>query len=103
MLSMCLGIKEIGILYIPYALFAYRTSIHESTQETPFFLMHGRQPVLPIEAALCPPTLSYSSAEYYKEETNQRLQEAFTLVKSNTQKTQQRQKEYNDRNSSDVD
>ena len=65
--------------------------------------MHGRQPVLPIEAALCPPTLSYSSADDYKEETKQRLQEAFTLVKSNSQKAQQRQKEYHDRNSSNVE
>ena len=89
--------------FLPYVLFAYRTSIHESTQETPFFLMHGRQPVLPIEAALCPPTLSYSSADDYKEETKQRLQEAFTLVKSNSQKAQQRQKEYHDRNSSNVE
>ena len=67
--------------------------------------MHGRHPVLPIEAALCPTTLSYSSAEDYKEETKQRLQEAFTLVKSNSQKAQQRQKEYmyHDRNSSTVE
>ena len=65
--------------------------------------MHGRQPVLPIEAALCPPTLSYLSAEDYRKETKQRLQEAFTLVTSNFQKAQQRQKEHHDRNSSNVE
>ena len=32
---------------LPYVLFAYRTSPHESTGESPFFLMYGRDPVLP--------------------------------------------------------
>ena len=31
---------------LPYVLFAYRTSLHESTGESPFFLMYG-DPVLP--------------------------------------------------------
>ena len=43
-------------------------ALHESTQETPFFLMHGRDPVLPVEAVMCPPTLSYSASDNYKDE-----------------------------------
>lgn len=30
-------------------LFSYRTSVHASTKYTPFYLMYGRDPVLPIE------------------------------------------------------
>lgn len=78
--------------YLPYVMFAYRTSIHESTQETPFFLMHGREPVLPIEAVMCPPTLQYTSSDDYKSEMMTKLQEAFNLVKDNLQSAAQKQK-----------
>ena len=33
--------------YIPYALFAYRTSVHASTHMTPFFMLYGREARLP--------------------------------------------------------
>lgn len=32
---------------IPYALFAFQTCIQESTQESPFFLLYGRDPKMP--------------------------------------------------------
>ena len=34
------GIQRDWDNFLPYLMFAYRTSIHESTQENPFFLMH---------------------------------------------------------------
>ncbi|CAC5372715.1 unnamed protein product [Mytilus coruscus] len=82
--------------FIPFVLFAYRTSLHESIQETPFFLMHGRDPVLPVEAAMCPPTITYTSSDDYKSEMVTRLQEAFTLAKDNLQAAQRKQKEQYD-------
>lgn len=33
---------------LPAILFAYRCSIHQSTQNAPFFLLYGRQPNLPL-------------------------------------------------------
>ena len=33
---------------IPFVLFAYRNSINSSTLETPFYLLHGRDPELPL-------------------------------------------------------
>ncbi|CAC5393704.1 unnamed protein product [Mytilus coruscus] len=82
--------------FIPFVLFAYRTSLHESIQETPFFLIHGRDPVLPVEAAMCPPTITYTSSDDYKSEMVTRLQEAFTLAKDNLQAAQRKQKEQYD-------
>ena len=38
--------------HLPRVLFAYRTAIHETTGFTPFHIMFGRSPVLPIEAFL---------------------------------------------------
>lgn len=37
---------------LPYVLFAYRTSKHESTKQTPFYLVFGRHARLPIELDL---------------------------------------------------
>ena len=38
--------------HLPYVLFAYRTSLQESIQESPFFLLHGRDARLPLEDVL---------------------------------------------------
>ena len=35
--------------YIPAVLFAYRTHKHNTTKFTPFFLLYGRETVLPVE------------------------------------------------------
>ena len=38
--------------WLPTLLLAYRATVHESTKETPFFLMHGRDIRLPLDNAL---------------------------------------------------
>ena len=40
--------------HLPFVLFAYRASEQQSTCESPFFLLYGRDPRLPTDAALCP-------------------------------------------------
>lgn len=37
---------------LPYALLAYRTSIHTSTGATPYSLVYGTEAILPIEAEI---------------------------------------------------
>ena len=44
---------------LPYVLWAYRVSPHNSTGKSPFFLLHGYNPQLPIELALEIPTSPY--------------------------------------------
>ena len=39
---------------LPYVLFAYKSSLQLSTNESPFFLLYGRDPRLSTEDALCP-------------------------------------------------
>ena len=45
--------------HLPYLLFAYRVAVQESTQESPFFLLYGRDPRVPTETALTQPSTSY--------------------------------------------
>ena len=37
---------------LPYLLFAYRANIQDSTKESPFFLLYGRDPHVPSDSAL---------------------------------------------------
>ena len=41
---------------LPYILLAYRTSVHESTGYTPYFLLFGHGATLPIDLQFSPPT-----------------------------------------------
>ena len=46
--------------YLPHLLFAYRSSVQESTRENPFFLLYGRDPRLPTETILTQPVSPYT-------------------------------------------
>ena len=39
-------------VHLPKVLFAYRTAVHESTQFTPYHLVFGRSPMLPVDVML---------------------------------------------------
>jgi len=41
--------KDDWDLYIPSALFAYRTMRHNTTRHEPFYLAYGREVTLPVE------------------------------------------------------
>ena len=42
--------------FLPHVVFAYNTSYQESMRTTPFYLVYGRQAVLPLDAVLLPVT-----------------------------------------------
>ena len=87
---------------LPYVLFAYRASPQESSRESPFFLLHGRDPRLPTEVALTPPPpRTEVDLMEYKAELRVRLSEAWTLAQQNIAKAQKRQKRTHDRHARD--
>ena len=67
--------------FIPAALLAYRVSVSETTRRTPFFLVYGRDPQLPMDTLLGP-KLRYMGDEYVPTMLS-RLHRAFTAVKDN--------------------
>ena len=89
--------------HIPMVLFAYRVSPNATTGESPFYLLYGREPRLPIDAALLLPTsnLSPSVAEH-RARIVQNLEDAQRTIRSNTQLAQQRMKLQYDKHSAPV-
>ena len=78
---------------LPYVLFAYRVSLQESTCESPFFLLYGRDPGLPTEEALTPSTdCSLEQMDDYKSVLRVRMAEAWELAQAHIRQAQKRQK-----------
>ena len=84
--------------FLPRLLFAYRTKCHESTGESPFYLLYGRDARIPIEE-----TLSFERSPYtvdvddYKLELASSLADAWRVASENLKRSQTRQKQQYDK------
>ena len=86
--------------HLAHLLFAYRVSAQESTKESPFYLLYGRDPRIPTETALSHSTSPYNvDPDDYKVELIASLTNAWKLAKEHIVKAQQSQKHYYDRKS----
>ena len=72
--------------YLPAILLAYRTSVHNITKFTPFFLTHGREARLPVDIVFNRPPQQQPLHTTYGVELRQRLEEAFGFVRDNCNK-----------------
>ena len=79
-------------------LFAYRSSIHSSTKESPYYIVHGRDPNIPINKFLeATPKTDKSPSDYVGELVN-RLRYSFQRVAEESGKARERQRaQYNKR------
>ena len=76
-------------------LFAYRSMVQESTKESPFFLLYGRDPRLPTESVLGTTREAYLvDLEDYRSEFLITLARAQKLALENIRKAQEKQKFY---------
>lgn len=66
---------------IPFIECAIRNSVHQSTGETPFFLLHGRDMRLPYEEILQQQRVHYNIEENCGAEIMARLHKAHTKVR----------------------
>ena len=84
--------------HLPFVLFAYRASQQQSTQESPFFLLYGRDPRLPNEDILSPSKIkSIVNLKEYGSDLAVKMSQACDLARSSIGKAQKRQKSYYDR------
>ena len=75
-------------------MLAYRTSVHETTGETPFHLMFGREVRLPIDVMYGTPTgHPPPSISQYAQTLRNRLESAYSHVRSRTKLMQRWQKD----------
>ena len=89
-------------MHLPYVLYAYRTSLQESTKESPFFLLYGRDSRLPTEEVLMvPSTREVVQLADYTSELAVGLAEAWELARVHVRKAQRRQKAQHDRRATD--
>ena len=86
--------------YLPHLLFAYRTRPHDSTGESPFFLLYGRDARLPTELALSAKRTPYQvDLDDYRTELVHSLSEAWRIARESVAKAQKRQKKAYDKHS----
>ena len=89
--------------HLPMILFAYRVSPSATTGESPFYLLYGREPRLPIDTALLLPDDNLSSSVWeLRARIVRNLEEAEQIIKSNTELAQQRMKSHYDQRSAEA-
>ena len=72
--------------HLPFLLFAYRASVQESTKESPFFLLYGRDPRIPSELVLNQPSSPYLvDVSDYRVDLTSNLASAWTLAREHIQ------------------
>ena len=85
-------------------LFAYRTTPHSSSRETPFYLVHWRDPNLPSALSFSVPQVRYPVLETeFGRELARELRRARELARKNIQSAQKTQKQYYDRGVKEVE
>ena len=67
---------------------AYRMSKNESTKYSPYFIMHGRDPVLPVDTLL-QPRLQHTGEDYVPT-MFEHLNNAYTQAAQNMQEARER-------------
>ena len=91
-------------VHLPYLLFAYRVAVQESTHESPFFLLYGRDARIPTDSVLAYSRSPYAvDLEDYKEDLLTEMSAAWKLASDNISKAQCAQKRAYDKKSKEVD
>ena len=84
--------------YVQHLLFAYRSKPHESTQESPFYLLYGRDARIPTETALSTVRTPYQvDIDDYKLDLVTGLTESWKIARTNIARAQKHQKTYYDK------
>lgn len=87
--------------WVPFALFAYRSTPHSTTGFSPFLMVHGREPELPSELKFNEERsipVNYSKDDYV-EDVARRLTAVFQLARENIIKRKDKSKTYYDKKS----
>ena len=78
-------------------LFGYRSAPSDTTGESPFYLMYGRDPVTPCDVALIPPREMSASVAEHRARVVENIEIARRISAQNIQRAQQKMKDLHDR------
>lgn len=83
---------------LPFVLYAYRVSVQESTKDSPFFLLYGRDPRLPTQQAALSPICDCQQIDIdtYKSEVMKRLSFAWELAPKQVKRAEYKKKKHHD-------
>lgn len=86
---------------LPYCVFAYNISVHKSTKLSPYYILYGREPKLPIDHMFGNATYEKEKPmSVYVQQLKSRLEEAAVIARANIEEAQQKQKaNYDERKS----
>ena len=94
----CDGNQEKWVTYLPGILLGLRLAVNSTTQQSPFFLMFGRQMRTPLDNALLPKAHLGQTVKDFLEDVQSSLKQANQIARENTTKAKQKQKQYYDKN-----
>lgn len=77
-------------------LFAYRVSPSEVTGESPFCMLYGREPLLPMDTTLLPPREMSPLVAKHRARVIEHVERVRRIAAENTQRAQQKMKELHD-------
>ena len=79
--------------YLPLLLLAYRSSVHDSTKQTPYMMFFGRHALLPVDLLCCPScTETKMPSHEYVLELQERLRKVHNIARNEMNKASDRQK-----------
>lgn len=73
--------------HVPLALMAFRTAFHRTIQETPAFLVYGRDILMPYDLIFTSKLRTYNDTPTYAQNLVSQLQTSFDVVKQNLEKS----------------
>jgi hypothetical protein len=84
-------------LYLPAAIMAYRSSVHDVTKFSPYYLLYGRIPRLPYDVALDEPSSPSDDWDDYNKKHHELLTTAWNAVENWDARQRVRAKLYYDK------
>ena len=79
--------------HLPAIRFGFRVSLYLTTGESPFYLLNGREPRLPVDVSLLSPSQISNSVSEQRARVVQTIEEAHAIGRENIQRTQQNMKD----------